>query len=73
MQQWQTIQRQDMPPFVSKTTGTSKSSSTRGNRNVHIWKEKGNHLPLWDKVKIIDRKGHWKRRCLKEMAHVGPS
>ena len=19
----------------------------------HIWKEKGNHLPLWDKVKII--------------------
>ena len=21
----------------------------------HIWKEKGNHLPLWDKVEIIDR------------------
>ena len=21
----------------------------------HIWKEKGNHLPLWNKVKIIDR------------------
>ena len=21
----------------------------------HIWKEKGNNLPLWDKVKIIDR------------------
>ena len=24
----------------------------------HIWKEKGNHLPLWDKVKIIDREEH---------------
>ena len=21
----------------------------------HIWKEKGNHLPLWDEVEIIDR------------------
>ena len=28
----------------------------------HIWKEKGNYLPLWYKVKIIDREGHWKRR-----------
>ena len=24
----------------------------------HIWKEKGNHLPLWDKVEIIDRAEH---------------
>ena len=22
----------------------------------HIWKEKGKHFSLWDKVKIIDRK-----------------
>ena len=36
----------------------------------HIWKEKGNHLPLWDNVKIIDREGHWKRRRLKEAAHM---
>ena len=36
----------------------------------HIWKEKGNHLPLWNKVKIIDREGHWKRRRLKEAAHM---
>ena len=27
----------------------------------HIWKEKGNHLPLWDKVKIIDRDEHWRK------------
>ena len=24
----------------------------------HIWKEKGNHLPLWDKVEIIERAKH---------------
>ena len=31
----------------------------------HIWKEKGNHLPLWDKVEIIK---HWRIRRLKELA-----
>ena len=25
----------------------------------HIWKEKGNHLSLWDEVEIIDRTEHW--------------
>ena len=35
----------------------------------HIWKEKGNYLPLWDKVEIIDRAEHWRIRCLKESAH----
>ena len=34
------------------------------------WKEKGSHQHLWDKVKIINRKEHWKRRCLKEVAHM---
>ena len=28
----------------------------------HIWKEKGNHLPLWDKVEIIDRAENWKMK-----------
>ena len=32
----------------------------------HIWKEKGNHLPLWDEVEIIDRAEHWRIRRLKE-------
>ena len=36
----------------------------------HIWKEKGNHLPLWDKVEIIDRAEHWMIRRLKESAHM---
>ena len=36
----------------------------------HIWKEKGNHLPLWDKLEIIDRAEHWRIRCLKESAHI---
>ena len=36
----------------------------------HIWKEKGNQLPLWDKVEIIDRAEHWRIRCLKESVHM---
>ena len=36
----------------------------------HIWKEKENHLSLWDKVEIIDREEHWKRRRLKEAADM---
>ena len=36
----------------------------------HIWKEKGNHLPLWDKVEIIDRAEHWRIRRHKESAHM---
>ena len=34
----------------------------------HIWKEKGNHLPLWDIVEMIDRAENWRIRCLKESA-----
>ena len=37
----------------------------------HIWKEKGNHLPLWDEVEIIDGADeHWRIRRLKELAHM---
>ena len=36
----------------------------------HIGKEKGNYLPLWDKVKIIDSDEHWRIRFLKESAHM---
>ena len=36
----------------------------------HIWKKKGNHLPLWDKVEIIDRAEHRRIRRLKESAHM---
>ena len=36
----------------------------------HIWKENGNHLPLWDKDEIIDRTEHWRIRRLKESAHM---
>ena len=35
-----------------------------------IWKEKGSHVPLWDKVKVIDREEHWRIRRLKESAHM---
>ena len=36
----------------------------------HIWKEKRNHLPLWDKFEIIDRAEYWRIRRLKESAHM---
>ena len=36
----------------------------------HIWKEKGNNLPLWDKVEITDRDEYWRIRRLKESAHT---
>ena len=36
----------------------------------HIWKEKGNHLPVRDKYKIIDSAEHWKIRRLNESAHM---
>ena len=35
-----------------------------------IRKEKGNHLPLWDEVEIIDKAEHWRIRRLKESAHM---
>ena len=36
----------------------------------HIWKEKGNHLSLWDEDEVIDRAEHWRIRRLKESAHM---
>ena len=36
----------------------------------HIWKEKGNHLPLWDAVKVIERDEPGRIRRLKESAHM---
>ena len=35
-----------------------------------LWKEKGNNLPSWDKVKIIDRDEPWRISHLKELAHM---
>ena len=36
----------------------------------HIWKKNRNHLPLWDKVEIIDKAEHRRIRRLKESAHM---
>ena len=33
-------------------------------------RKRGNHLPLWDKVEIIDRTELWRIRRLKESAHM---
>ena len=47
-----------------------RGESEKSGMADHIWKENGNHLPLWDKVEIIDRAEHWRIRCLKESAHM---
>ena len=31
----------------------------------HKWKEKENHLPLWDEVRIIDKEEHWRLDAIK--------
>ena len=67
MQPWQNIPRRDMPSSKSKTTVTSKSSIIRGNGWPFMERKK---KPLWDKIRIIYREGHWKRRHLKEVAHM---
>ena len=36
----------------------------------HIWKEKGNYLPLWKEAEIIDMAEHWRIKRLKESAHM---
>ena len=36
----------------------------------HIWKEKRNHLPLWNEVEIIDSVEHLRIRRFKESAYM---
>ena len=36
----------------------------------YIWRNKGDHLSLWDQVEIIDKEYHWKIHKLKESAHM---
>ncbi len=48
------------------TTGETEKSGIA----YHVWKEKGDHRPLWDEVKIINSEPHWKVRKLKETAHM---
>ena len=59
---------------VHSEATTSEGSSTKRDRKVGYsrpyMERKGNHLPLWDKVKIIDRAEHWRIRRLKESAHM---
>ena len=59
-----------MPPTKSKVSGVLKAVCLGEFEKLgmadHILKEKGNHLPLWDEVKIIGREEHWRIRHLKE-------
>ena len=72
MQLWSRVQKRDMLLTKSKETEHRKTVCRRGieksGMTDHLWKEKGTHLPLWDEVKIIDRKDHWRIRYFKEAA-----
>ena len=46
--------------------GEIKNSGMAG----YIWMKKGNRLPLWDEVEIIDSVEHYRIRRLKESAHM---
>ena len=50
----------DIPPTYSKAVkAVVQGKIEKSGMADHIWKEKRNHLPLWDEVKIIDR-DHWR-------------
>ena len=56
-------------PTKSKARRTSEGEIEKSGMVDHIWKEKGNHLPLWDE-EIIDRAEHWRITRLNESAHM---
>ena len=39
----------------------------------HIWTSEGDHMTLWDDVRIIDRERNWKERKIKEAAYIAMS
>ena len=55
---------------ISALNYTKGSEIENSGMADHIWKEKGNDLPLWEEVQIIDRAEHWRIRRLKESAHM---
>ena len=56
--------------FLSFLSAVVRAEIEKSGMADHIWKEKGNHLPFWDKVEIIDRAEYWRIRRLKELAHM---
>ena len=39
----------------------------------HIWNSEGDHMAMWDDIKIIDKERGWKERKIKEAAHIAMS
>ena len=58
------------PNFKGKLQAVVRGMIEKSGMADPIWKEKGKHLPLWDKVQMIDRAEHWRIRRLKESAHT---
>ena len=39
----------------------------------HIWTSEGEHMVLWDEIRIIEKEHSWKERKLKEAANIAIS
>ena len=39
----------------------------------HIWTSEGEHMVLWDEVRVIEKEHSWKERKLKEAGHIDMS
>ena len=48
----------------------AKGETHKSKLAEHIWNANGEHVPLWNDVKIVDRERCWKERKLKETAHI---
>ena len=63
-----------MPPTKSKARRTWKTlcrgEIKKSGMADYIWREMGNHMPLWNDVKIIEQEEDWRMRRFKEAVHM---
>ena len=51
----------------------AKGETEKSKLADHIWSSEGDHMALWEDVKIIDKERSWKERKIKEAAHIAMS
>ena len=51
----------------------SKAEFEKSKMADHVWNTPGDHMPLWDDVRVIDTERGWKQRKMKEAAHIAMS
>ena len=48
----------------------TKGEAHKSKLAEHIWTANGDHIPLWNDIKIMDKARHWEEKKLKEAAHI---